>query len=241
MEKNNKCKITLSSLIMVGMIIIICIMACIIYEMKMEYTYLEEKDQNVTTYYEKNGNLDTDDIEYTITIRDEMYATIKAIQDGNEISKEFELGAMIDKTGTMDIKNIGKVALVSYSGGEACVVNVYQLINNEIKLLGSIDCGADMVNEASYTANIKDEITVVITANRNNETITNEFEMAAAIDYMTEVDILDYGKVVFVAESGGEHYGIQVYRLSQDYITGKTEEIRNVGLIEDNKNDSERQ
>lgn len=82
---------------------------------------------------------------------------------------------MIDKTETMDIQQIGKVALVSYSGGEACIVNVYQLVNTEIELLGTIDCGADMVKDATYTVEIKDETKAIIKAKRNDETITNEF------------------------------------------------------------------
>ena len=268
MEEKNHFKITLSTLILLGLIIIICIMGSIIYKMKIELNALSEKQIIENIYNEntvlENGikdsketeeseediiedkltdnekdnkegeNINTDNVEYEISISEEIYATIKATKDGKIFSKKFEMGAMIDKVGTMDIKNIGKVALVSYSGGEACVVDIYQLINDEIKSIGSIDCGADMVNEASYSIEVKDERNAIIKAKRNSESIINEFEMNAMIDYTSVEDILDYGKVVFVAESGGEHYGIQIYRLSQDYITGKTEEIRNVGYIENN-------
>jgi len=196
----------------------------------------DNSDENTTIENNSTPNTTTnnDGIAYTITTRDEIYATIKATKDGKTVSKEFEMAGMIDKTGTMDIKEIGKVALVSYSGGEACVVHVYQLVNTEIKLLGTIDCGADMVKEATYTVETKDEAKAVIKAKRNSETITNEFEMSAAIANTSVVDIFDYGKVVLVAESGGEYYGIQVYRLSQDYTTGKTKEIKNVGSIQHN-------
>lgn len=192
----------------------------------------DKLDKDATTN-DSTQNTNSDDITYTISTRDEIYATIKATKNGKTVSKEFEMGGMIDKTGTTDIKEIGKVALVSYSGGEACIVHIYQLVNTEIKLLGTIDCGADMVQEATYTVDTKNEATsVVINAKRNSETITNDFEMSAEIANTSVIDIFDYGKVVLVAETGGEYYGIQVYRLSQDYTTGKTKEIKNVGSIQ---------
>lgn len=199
-----------------------------------ETIYPNKSDKNITTTNDSTQNINDNDITYTISIRDEIYATITATKDGNTVSKEFEMAGMVDKTGTMDIKEIGKVALVSYSGGESCVVHVYQLVNTEIKLLGTIDCGANMVKEATYSVETTGETKAVIKATRNSETITNEFEMSAAIANTSVVDIFDYGKIVLVAETGGEYYGIQVYRLSQDYTTGKTKEITNVGFIENN-------
>lgn len=193
-----------------------------------------DKDTTAKNDSTQSPTTDTNDITYTINTRDEIYATVKAAKDGKTVSKEFEMGGMIDKTGTIDIKDFGKVALVSYSGGETCVIHVYQLVNTEIKLLGTIDCSADMVKEATYTVDTKNEATAVISSKRNNETITNEFEMSAAIANTSVIDIFDYGKVVLVAESGGEYYGIQVYRLSQDYTTGETKEITNVGFIQYN-------
>jgi len=210
MEKKKITKISLSTFFLILAIIVIIVMGIFMYK------------------------LYNDDITYTISTRDEIYATIKATKNGETVSKEFEMEGMIDKTGTMEIKDLGKVALVSYSGGEACIVYIYKLINNEIKLLGSIDCGADMVKETTYTVDTKNEVTAVINAKRNSETITNEFEMSATITNTSVIDIFDYGKVVLVAESGGEYYGIQVYRLSQDYITGQIKEIKNVGSIQYN-------
>lgn len=181
-----------------------------------------------------SNNSNKSDVTYTISVRDEIYATINATKNGKTISKEFEMGAMINKTGTIDIPYIGTVALVSDSGGEYRGVHIYQLVNNEIKLLGDIDCGADMVKEATYGVETKNEGTAVITSKRNTEIITKEFEMSAAIANTSIIDIFDYGKVVLVSESGGEYYGIQVYRLSQDYTNGKTKEIIKVGSIECN-------
>ena len=133
---------------------------------------------------------------------------------------------------TIKIENIGEVALVSESGGEYCKTHIYQLVNNEIKKIGDIDCGADMVKDATYKVSKKNEGTAVIEANSNGESIKKEFEMDAAIINTNVIDIFNYGKVVLVAETGGEYYGIQVFRLSQDYTTGKNKEIKKVGAIE---------
>lgn len=193
-----------------------------------EETPAQANSSNASTTNNSNKN----DVTYTISVRDEAYATIKATKNGKTISKEFEMGAMIADTGTMELPTIGTVALVADSGGEYYGVNIYQLVNNEIKLIGTIDCGADMVKEATYTVETKNEATAIINAKRNNENITKEFEMSAAIANTSVIDIFNLGKVVLVAETGGEYYGIQVYRLSQDYTTGKTKEIKNVGSIQ---------
>lgn len=191
-------------------------------------TPTQANSSNASTTNNSNKN----NVTYTVSVRDEAYATIKATKNGKTISKEFEMGAMIADTGTMELPTIGTVALVADSGGEYYGVNIYQLVNDEIKLIGTIDCGADMVKEATYTVETKNEANAIINANRNNENITKEFEMSAAIANTSVIDIFNLGKVVLVAETGGEYYGIQVYRLSQDYTTGKTKEIKNVGSIQ---------
>ena len=191
-------------------------------------TPTQANSSNASTTNNSNKN----NVTYTVSVRDEAYATIKATKNGKTISKEFEMGAMIADTGTMELPTIGTVALVADSGGEYYGVNIYQLVNDEIKLIGTIDCGADMVKEATYTVETKNEATAIINANRNNENITKEFEMSAAIANTSVINIFNLGKVVLVAETGDEYYGIQVYRLSQDYTTGKTKEIKNVGSIQ---------
>lgn len=191
-------------------------------------TPVQANSSNAST----TNNSNKDDVTYTVSVRDEAYATIKATKNGKTISKEFEMESMIADTGTMELPTIGTVALVASSGGEYYGVNIYQLVNDEIKLIGSIDCSADMVKEATYTVETKNEATAIINAKRNNENITKEFEMSAAIANTSVIDIFNLGKVVLVAETGGEYYGIQVYRLSQDYTTGKTKEIKNVGSIQ---------
>ena len=178
-----------------------------------------------------------DDIKYEITTRkneydEEIYAIVKATKDGKSVKKEFEMDALIANTGTMILPEIGNVALVAISGGEGYSVYVYQLINNEIKNLGKIECGADMVEDATYEATKKDEITVVINAKVNSEKITKEFEMDAQIARIEIIDVLQCGKVVLVAESGGEYYAFKAYRLSQNYINGKIQGIVEVGSIQ---------
>ena len=189
--------------------------------------------KNSTSSSSASKSVSRDDtISYEINKLSEGRVNVKATKNGKTISKDFEMDAMIDKTGTIKIENIGEVVLVSESGGEYCKTHIYQLVNDEIKKLGDIDCGADMVKDATYKVNKKGEGTAVIEANINGETIKKEFEMDAAIINTNVVDIFNYGKVVLVAETGGEYYGIKVYRLSQDYVTGKNKEIKNVGAIE---------
>lgn len=253
MEENKTTQVSLTTVFLILAVVIIVVMGIFMYKFYSEKIEANEETSKLQSQVNSlngavsdlQGRIDSiseainstnssnkDDMTYTISIRDEIYATIEATKDGKTISKELKMESMIHKFGTIDIPNIGKVALISESGGEACIVHIYQLINNEIKLLGDIDCGMDMVKEATYTFDIKNEDTVVINAKRDEETITDKFEMSAAIANTSVIDILNYGKVVLVAESGGEYYGIQVYRLSQDYITGKTKEIIKVGFIQ---------
>lgn len=176
-------------------------------------------------------NTDSDDIKYEISTRDEIYATIKATEDGKTVTQEFEMSGAIAETGTMTLPTIGSVALVADTSGEYYGVNVYQLVNGKIEKLGTIDCGADMVSEATYEVTTKGETTAVITAKRNSENIKKEFEMDAAIDKTEVIDVLKCGKVVLVAETGGEYYAFKVFRLSQDYTNGKTKDIVEAGTI----------
>lgn len=162
---------------------------------------------------------------------EEVIAVIKATKDGKTTTKEIEMDALIADTGTMVLPTIGSVALVADSGGEYYGVNVYQLVNGEIKKLGTIDCGADMVKEATYSVETKGEATAVITANRNGEITKKEFEMSAAIAKTEVIDVLGFGKVALVAETGGEYYAFKVFRLSQDYTNGKTKGIVEAGTI----------
>ena len=258
MEKKEPIKISLSTFFLVIAIIVIIVMGCYIFinnsnitkEMNNLKSNVSEKQRTTDTLKDNNTlnvvninnstnsskaskNVSNDDtISYEINKLSEGRVNVKATKNGKSTSKDFEMDAMIDKTGTIKIENIGEVVLVSESGGEYCKTHIYQLVNNEIKKLGDIDCGADMVKDATYKVNKINEGTAVIEANLNGESIKKEFEMDAAIINNNVVDIFNYGKVVLVAETGGEYYGIQVYRLSQDYTTGKNKEIKKVGTIE---------
>lgn len=256
MEKKKDIKINIVTFFLILAVLVIAIIVAFLYKtyndkkeklvkQETQINDLNETIQNsisetnssstISTNTVSVNNANENDVKYEISVKDEAKAVIEATKNGKTISKEFEMDAMIDKTGTMDIPNIGTVALISDSGGEYIGVHIYQLINNEIKLLGDINCGADMVKEASYTVETKDEGIAIINANVNGENISKEFEMSAAIANTSVIDILDYGKVVLVAESGGEYYEIQVYRLSQDYTTGENKEIINVGSIKTDK------
>ena len=104
-------------------------------------------------------------------------------------------------------------------------------MNGKIEELGTIDCGADMVKEATYEVTTKGENTAVIIGKINGENITKEIEMDATIDKTDVIDVLECGKVVIVAETGGEYYALKVFRLSQDYTNGKIKDIIEVGTI----------
>ena len=176
-------------------------------------------------------NINSANIKYDITIRDESYATIKGTKDGNTITKEFKIDSAIAETGTTIFPTIGSVALIAESSGEYYGVNVFQLVNGKIEKLGTIDCSADMVSEATYEVTTKGETTAVITAKRNSDNIEKEIKMNAAIAKTEVIDVLNRGKVVLVAETGGEYYAFKAFRLSQDYTNGKTKDIVEAGTI----------
>ena len=250
MDEKRGIKTRLSSFLLIISIIIICVMVFWVYKLNSEKNNEKKKSadlqeqvnllnsNSLVVKQQTSSNISkSDDVLYNITTRkgqygDETIAVIEATEDGNTITKEFEMGAVIADTGTMVFPTIGSVALVADSGGEYCGVSIYQLINNEIEKIGTIDCGADMVEDATYSVETKEEATAVITANINGETITKEFEMSGAIEKTEVIDIFDYGKVVLVAETGGEYYAFKAYRLSKDYTNGKIKGIVEVGSIQ---------
>ena len=84
----------------------------------------------------------------------------------------------------------------------------------------------------SNSDDIRDEIYATIKATKDGKTVTKEFEMDAAIAKTEVVDVLKCGKVVLVAETGGEYYAFKVFRLSQDYTNGKTKDIVEAGTVQ---------
>lgn len=257
MEKKEPIKISLSTALLIIAIIIIIIMGLYIYfdrinNEKLIQELSNNKINNSESIVTNNANTTNNSVSttnqtsnvanntnqnkktnviYEINKVGEAKAIIKATENGKTTTKNIEMSAMIDKTGTIDLQDIGKVALISESGGEFCKVHVYQLKGNEIVLLGDIDCGADMDKTANYTVENINEGTVVIKAESKGEKISKEIEMDASIAMTDVVDVLGYGKVVLVSETGGEYYGIKAYRLSRDYITGETKEIKNIGSL----------
>ena len=199
-------------------------------------TSVQSSNSNSSTTKATSNIDNSNDIKYEVSKKknqygEEVIAVIKATKDGKTTTKEIEMDALIADTGTMVLPTIGSVALVVDSGGEYYGVNIYQLVNGEIKKSGTINCGADMVKDATYSVETKGETTAIITANRNGEIIKKEIEMSAAIAKTEVIDVLGYGKVVLVAETGGEYYAFKVFRLSQDYTNGKTKGIVEAGTI----------
>ena len=48
-------------------------------------------------------------------------------------------------------------------------------------------------------------------------------------------NLLGYGEVVLISEENANYYEIHAYRLSQDYVSGKHKDIKEVGTIRCNK------
>ena len=248
MDESEEIGVSLSNFLLVLSVIIMIIMGIFLYkfynekvdankkveELQKEVETLEKTIDNLQAKLDKlTGASDiiinnSSNIRYRITTRGNNRAIIEATDDENTVSEEFELDAKIDKTGSMTIPNLGNVALISYTSGKTRIVNIYQLVDGGIKLLGDIDCGKNMVEEADYTVDIKNNNIAVITAKRYDETVTSEFKMSTTIDNTNIIDIFDYGKVVLIAQSDGSNYSIQMYRLAQDYDTNRTQGIINV-------------
>lgn len=189
---------------------------------------------NISNSLKNNLSVNTtkkDNIKYSITTKDEIYFTIQATKNGKTISKEFEASASIADTKTMLLPDVGSVALVADSGGEYYGINFYQLVNDEIQLIGSINCGADVVTEATYNVEIKNKNTAIITAKRNDENITKEFKVSSQIINSNIIDFFNLGEFVILSENDGEQIKLQAFKLCQDYITGETTDIENIGSI----------
>ena len=248
MDENEEIGVSLSIFLLVLSVIIMIIMGVFLYrfynekvdankkveELQKEVETLEKTIDNLQAKLDKlTGASDiiinnSSNIRYRITTRGNNRAIIEATDDENTVSQEFELDAKIDKTGSMTIPNLGNVALISYTSGKTRIVNIYQQVEGGIKLIGDIECGKNMVEEADYTVDIKNNNIAVITAKRYDETVTSEFKMSTTIDNTNIIDIFDYGKVVLIAQSDGSNYSIQMYRLAQDYDTNRTQGIINV-------------
>ena len=179
-----------------------------------------------------NNVSEEDNVSYEIVKKDEVNATINATLDGKTVSKDFEMDAMIDKTGTMFIPDIGNVAMISESGGEYCLVQLYKLENDDIVSVGRIDCGADMDPDVDYVVSMKNDSNAVITVNRKDDNVlTNELALPLKVNNVNVVDIFDYGKVILFSKSGLKTSSSLAYRLSIDYTTGNTIGILGAGVL----------
>ena len=76
-----------------------------------------------------------------------------------------------------------------------------------------------------------DEAIAVIKATKEGKTTTKEFEMDALITDTGTMILPTIGSVALVAETSGEYYAFKVFRLSEDYTNGKTQEIVEAGTL----------
>ena len=178
-----------------------------------------------------NNVSEEDDISYEIIAKDETHGTINATLDGKTVSTDFETLAMIDKTGTMFIPDIGNVAMISESGGESCVVKIYKLVDDEIEGIGYIDCGADMDSDVDYDVSMKNDSTAVVKVNKKDANVsTKELDLPESVDNVNVVDIFSYGKVILFSKSDVKHGSSLAYRLSSNF-TNDDDVILNVGTL----------
>lgn len=197
-----------------------------------------ENIENSTNEEKEEKHLEIKKGEYKITTQskdndEDRYAVLEFEQDGNVITKEVEMNAAICEVDILNIPHVGNVAIISESGGEYYGVNLYKADGKEIKEVGSISL-FDLVSNAKYEAKEKNEDTVIIEADIDGKKITEEIKTEAAVANIDVIDILKSGKIVLVAETGGEYYGINVYGAVEDYITGEILGIKNLGKIEAN-------
>ncbi len=183
----------------------------------------QTKQQGAEGVYDEN-------ITYEITENGEATATIKATKDNQTVTRKIETEAAIADTGTMVIPGIGSVALVADSGGEYYGVSVYKLSEGKIKRLGTIGCGAEMVEDATYEITTKAGNTAVVTATRKGKKTTNEFTLESEIVKTDVIDILDRGKVALVSTNTKCY----MYTIIQDPTNGETGGIYEAGTLEKN-------
>ena len=137
MDKKEPIKIGLSTVLLIMAIIIIIAMGCYIVinnsnitkEMNSLKSNISQKQDTIETIKDNNTSNTTninnstnsskvsnsvssdDTISYEINKLTEGRVNVKATKNGKSTSKDFEMDAMIDKTGTIKIENIGEVEL----------------------------------------------------------------------------------------------------------------------------------
>lgn len=195
---------------------------------------IEEVDRPEPIIDEKEVEVSNQEITYKITINDETSATIEAIKNGKTFSKEVETQGAIYKTGTIDLEDVGTIALICNSDRDLIEfkeIFAYQLVNDEIRLLGRLN-GLPEKN-VDYSFEIEDEAKIKITAKSEteDEDVIEEIEMSAAIVNASVVNVFGIGDFVFVSETGGEYYGIKVFGLVHGYADGELYGIEEFGTL----------
>ena len=255
MEEKEGIKISLSTLFLIIALIVIIIMGMYIYKLsntvkdlenkqkqeeisKQEEIVIENNKENEEEIIKEDKVNDKDkienNVEYTFNAN-ETNVEIVAMKNGKKYNKNFVSDATIDKTETLEIPKIGTVAAVSESGGEYCSIILFQLIDGRIKEIGRINCGADMINDAEYTVEKKNDNCVRINSKSENYNLKYESKTSNTIVEAKIVNFFDYGKCVLVVEDAGSYYEVKIYRGSQDYTTGRNKKIIKSGNFKYNK------
>jgi hypothetical protein len=193
--------------------------------------------ENLTINQDNNinkNNVPSNDITYITSIKNETEITIEAIQNGTTITKDLIMDAAIYRADIIVIPNIGRVVFITLSGGEYYGIEIYQLVADEIKAIGSIDYINLMLEKVSYNINVRDESYATINTTVQGKTISKEFAMDATIAWSDVVIIQDDRQLALVATSSGEGYAVKVYQLKQDDYTGDIIGIEEVGFIDYN-------
>ncbi len=183
---------------------------------------------NTTDTSVVSNKVESKDVKYSFSdITDETKVTLTATKDSKNVTKDITATAAIHKTETMTLPDIGEVALVSDTGGEYYGVTFYQLVDGAIKEIGKIGLG-DVVLDATYSMSNKTGNLYEIVANRNGEETKKEVNYSSLnIDEQTKViNVLGY-KIFAINDNGN----LDLYGLTQDYITGNTTGIDKLGTI----------
>lgn len=125
--------------------------------------------------------------------------------------------------GLIEIPGIGTTVAISSSEGGECNVEFFQYRHDcytgqdFIKDLGSVDCGDDMLKEFNYSYVESDsQKSFAIMAESFGNKVGKVVASADQFYRIETVGIFDYGYFVSAAQSAGEFYGIEFYRVTED-------------------------
>jgi len=170
--------------------------------------------------------VDNIEVFYEISVRDELFVTIIATRDDDTFEEEFEMSATVVNTDTLILPNIGTVVLVEETGGEYYGIVIYQLVEDEIISICTIDA-ASMIPDVIYTVSeANEQKPATITAMKDEDVF--ELEIAGNI---TDINVINLGVglFVFIEDDCSETL---IFRLTMSSDTGSILGIKKVGSIQ---------